>query len=234
MKYERMSDKIGQILSSNNFGDFEVIETLPKRKTLVKFLNTGAIAQFDNSNILRGVIKDPSVCNKIYGWGINDADYAVYETCRVNGKVSITKVCPVYSDWTGILERGCCPKYKENFPTYKDVKVSDDWRYFSNFREWVLNIQPNKKWQSCVPDKDVIYRDNKVYSPSSVVYVCHTINNFTISRKNGRGEYMIGVSIVPSGRFRSAISDPFTNRSEYIGTFDTELEAHKAWQAKKH
>lgn len=51
------------------------------------------------------------------------------------------------------------------------------------------------------------------------------------------GGLMIGVSNQKDTNinpFRSECSNPFTRKRDYLGLFPTELEAHKAWQAKKH
>ena len=45
---------------------------------------------------------------------------------------------------------------------------------------------------------------------------------------------LVTVTIRRKNLYRVECSNPFTGKQEYIGLFATELEAHKAWQAKKH
>lgn len=46
---------------------------------------------------------------------------------------------------------------------------------------------------------------------------------------------MIGVSKNKrTGKYLSCVSNPFTGKGEMLGKFDTELEAHLAWKARKH
>ena len=171
----------------------------------------------------------------IYGWGINDVDYDVYKTEIVHGKQKIVWVCPYYRKWRHILERCLDLKLQQKCPTYKFCTVCDEWRYLSNFIRWV-NSQPNKGWQSCQPDKDILFEGNKCYSPETVVFISGKVNNFILDSGKSRGGYMIGVSYYPKRKknpYLANCNNPFGGKG-YIGGFSTELEAHKAWQAKKH
>ena len=42
-------------------------------------------------------------------------------------------------------------------------------------------------------DKDILFKGNKVYSPETVALVPHAINTLFINRKDGRGDFPIGV-----------------------------------------
>ena len=41
----------------------------------------------------------------VFGWGINDVDYAVHRTEVVNGKHKIVWTCPYYRKWVSIIAR---------------------------------------------------------------------------------------------------------------------------------
>ncbi|QCQ61849.1 putative DNA binding protein [Rheinheimera phage vB_RspM_Barba19A] len=171
----------------------------------------------------------------VYGVGRNDAEYDVYRTEVVNGKQKVVWRCPYYQKWIGILERCLCPKKQARNPTYKGCTVTEDWRYLSNFIKWV-DSQHNKDWQNCEPDKDFLSVGNKHYSPDTVVFVPRKVNNFIIDSINKRGDYMIGVSCEPRSKknpYLAQCSNPFGG-SRRVGLFPTELEAHLAWQTKKH
>ncbi len=161
----------------------------------------------------------------VFGNGINDADYKV----RVNGKL-----CPYYKKWLNMLCRCYDDTYAERNTSYTDCIVCPEWLTFSNFSGWV-DGQPNKDWQSSCLDKDLFLKSSKIYSPETCVFVDNKVNSFIVTRKGMRGEYLIGVDYHTLGnKFNSRCNDPFKVNKPYLGLFKTELEAHKAWQAKKH
>lgn len=174
----------------------------------------------------------------IYGWGVNDVDYNITRHEVVNGKSKRVWTCPYYKKWHSILERCFCLKYQEKKPTYKGCTVSDEWKHLSDFIKWV-DSQPNRDWIDCEPDKDFLSIGNKHYSPDTVVFISKKANKFIPDRSNTKGDYMIGVSYKPykskKNPYEAQCSNPFNKKERgYIGMFPTEIEAHLAWQAKKH
>lgn len=171
----------------------------------------------------------------VYGFGVNDAQYKVTDYTNLDGKYKQIWSCPVYEDWRGILERCFSQAYKTKQPTYQEVNVVEEWKHFSVFRDWVLNIQPNKDWENCVPDKDLLMKGNKLYGPDSVVYIPQSLNNFINDSGTYKNGLMRGVSKVKdSSKFLATCKDPEGLVGRYVGVFSTELEAHLAWKAKKH
>lgn len=172
----------------------------------------------------------------VCGWGINDVDYTVINRSETVGGKKKIKYCPYYSRWLGMITRCFNPKCHKRQPTYKDCTICEDWKYFSNFIKWV-DEQPNKDWINCQPDKDLLVQGNKHYSPETVVFVSKRVNSFITDRNKHRGQYMLGVSYKPKLNvkpYQAKCNDLFTGGQGYLGIFPTELEAHKAWQAKKH
>ena len=172
----------------------------------------------------------------VFGWGINDVDYPVVKAEKVGGNWEIVWSCPYYLDWKKMLERCLYPRCHIKQPTYRGCTVCDEWRYLSNFIKWV-DSQPNKDWKNCQLDKDFLVTDNKHYSPDCVVYITQALNKFLNKSRKGRGRYMIGVSLQSSSKktsYKASCNNPFTTGYGYLGLFTTELEAHKAWQSRKH
>lgn len=174
----------------------------------------------------------------VFGFGINDVNYRVKlkeELPRVNGKRKRKVIwdCPYYHDWQEMLRRGFSELYKKKQPAYKDCTVCEEWKYFSKFIEWV-DSQPNRDWENCDLDKDFLSSGNKHYSPETCVYISGWINRFILTRN--KGTLLIGAQPSCSKKFfRAAVTNPFVSKERvHLGTFKTELEAHKAWQAKKH
>ena len=170
----------------------------------------------------------------IYGFGVNDAPYPVHETEKIGGVFRVVWICPYYVKWTGIIERVFSEKYHKSKPSYVGCTIEPAWKYFTEFVRWV-DSQPNKDWQNCEPDKDFLSEQGKHYGPNTVVFLPNNVNSFIADRKRGRGQHMLGVHFQQrSGKFVAQCCDPFKQNSRQIGYFDNELEAHKAWQAKKH
>jgi len=172
----------------------------------------------------------------VYGVGINDVNYFVCKTSSVGGVNKIIWTCPYYEKWRGMLRRCYSEKHQAKAPTYVGCTVDPDWLYLSNFVKWV-DEQPNRDWQNCHLDKDLLVKDNKHYSPSTAVFVSPIVNTFVIDRGNFRGGCMLGVDLLRDGgwlSYRASCSDPFKVNKQHVGCFKTEMEAHLAWQAKKH
>lgn len=172
----------------------------------------------------------------VCGWGINDVNYVVQKKQYIGGKQKQIWICPYYKDWKTMIQRCYSVEYLKQRPTYKGCTISEEWRYLSNFIKWV-DSQPNKDWQNCEPDKDLLLNNNKHYSPETVVYISRSLNLFITDRGNNRGDLMIGVTPSKGSNknpYRAKCGNPFTGKGEYLGLFPTELEAHKAWQTRKH
>ena len=171
----------------------------------------------------------------VYGVGNNDAGYVVKkweEAGYVNGKRRRKQVwvCPYYNTWKSMIERCYSAKEHERSPNYKGCTVSEEWHTFSNFKAWMEKQQ----WEGKQLDKDLLFEGNKVYSASTCVFVTPMANSFTVDRGAARGECLIGVDLDKrTGRFRAQCNNPFTNKREYLGYFDCELEAHEAWRKRK-
>ena len=171
----------------------------------------------------------------VYGVGINDADYKVNKTSSkmVDGK-RVQKIewrCPFYSTWKSMLERCYSEVYQKRKSTYKGCTVCDEWLTFSSFRAWVVQ----QDYRGKELDKDILLKGNKVYSPETCVFVSKMVNLFMNDNGATRGKHLIGVSwSEASSKFRANCNNPFLNKQEHLGYFDTEQEAHEAWRTKKN
>ena len=167
----------------------------------------------------------------VYGVGVNDADYVIGTSIKVNSKWKTDWTCPFYTVWTSMLKRCYSEKELIRYPTYKGCGVCDEWLTFSNFKAWM----ETQDWEGNQLDKDLLKVGNKVYCPEYCIFVEGTVNNFVVDSGASRGKYMIGVSWhKQNNKFRSYCHNPFTRKGEHLGLFDTELEAHLAWKSRKH
>lgn len=87
-----------------------------------------------------------------------------------------------YNQWTSLVARTKDgSQYKENQPTYKDVRLVED---LSNFDDWCswANEQPCYMWEDengrlFQLDKDLLFEGNQVYSKETVCFLPMTLNS---------------------------------------------------------
>lgn len=131
-----------------------------------------------------------------------------------------------YEAWRSMLERCFNKKTKEKYPTYKDVTCCKEWLNFENFYEWLHSQKNFDKWLNnknwCL-DKDIIIKNNKIYSPDTCCLVPQNINKLFV-RKNLKREFPIGIK-KENNKFSAKCQNPFIGKAEYICMKDTKEEA---------
>lgn len=152
--------KVGDVLCSNNHGEFEIIKIDNYKNVDIKFLTTGTIRTTTKGLALSGGVVDrnyPSV------HGIGYLGYGKYKS-RVNNSKEKT---PEYRCWENMMSR-CYYPLASRYEAYggKGVTVCEEWLNFQTFADWFINnYRPN-----CDLDKDIL-GDGYQYSP----YVCRFI-----------------------------------------------------------
>ena len=163
----------------------------------------------------------------IFGVGLNDADYVVRPTVGGVQKA----MCPYYRKWTNMLQRCYDTNYQKRQTTYTGCEVCDEWKTFSKFRAWM----ETQDWKDKELDKDFLIKGNKLYSPERCCFISKQVNNFCLHKRGRKGEEMLGVC-TRKGVKRDAFVAFGTckDKTLNLGTFKTEIEAHKAWKTNKH
>lgn len=134
---------------------------------------------------------------------------------------------PIYNKWNIMFNRCYSEKYQLEHPTYRGCYVCDEWFDFANFLDWI----EKQDWIGKDLDKDFLFEGNKVYSPSTCLLLPQEINKFITIRTNDRGDTPLGVTHTRSGYkkpFRAQCND-YNGKRCTVGTFYTEMEAHKAY-----
>ena len=161
----------------------------------------------------------------VFGWGINDADYVTEST--VDGKrVS----CKFYKTWQSMIQRCYSKKFYIQRPTYIGCSVCEEWKYFSNFKQWM----EQQDWEGKQLDKDLLIKDNKIYSPTACVFIDRKLNLFLTDRKKSRGDYPIGVCWDKNANKFMAQCNNGKGKPTYLGLFTCPNQAHEAWRKCKH
>jgi len=119
-----------------------------------------------------GRIKYPYQPN-VYGVGyVGEGKYPKY----VNNKNT-----KAYDLWNGMLQRCYSKEYQEKKPTYIGTTVCKEWHNFQVFAKWFHEESNYKEgWHL---DKDLLSKDNKVYSPNTCVFIPPALNSFLTNVK---------------------------------------------------
>ena len=209
---------LGKTFSSNNFGDFIVVDYVNNKDITVEFIATGYQTKTTTKEINQGKIADrlkPSV----FGVGIIGNKYPT----TINRKST-----KHYVLWKSMLERCYGNSNHKPSVSYKSCSVNGDFKYYTYFYEW-CNEQVGFK-DGFNLDKDLLTKGNKVYSESTCVFLPNEINLALSTKKSQRGESLIGVRKTKTG-YQSRCNIRGKNYS--LGVFNTEIEAFNAYKQAK-
>lgn len=132
-----------------------------------------------------------------------------------------------YRTWKSMLERCYSDKYHQKEPTYIGCSVCEEWKVYSVFKRWF----DENYVEGYALDKDILVKNNKVYSPDTCCFVPHVINALFIKHDGKRGKYPIGVSAY-NKKFCARINVP-PKGSVWLGSFNTPKEAFVAYKFAK-
>lgn len=167
---------------------------------------------------------------RVYGVGINDANYKVHLTEWVDGIQNTVWTCPFYVKWVSMLARCYSSAFIIKSPSYSGCSVAPEWHVFSCFRQWM----EQHDWQGKDLDKDLISQGNKVYGPEHCLFVSRDTNTFILECNSSRGIWPIGVSFNKArGRFMSRCQDVTTKKVRFLGWFESPEDAHQEWLSFK-
>lgn len=167
----------------------------------------------------------------VFGVGVNDADYPVEIKIEVgkgpNGKRRRKTIwsCPFYVKWKQMLERCYSVKFQNKQPTYVGCLVIDEWLTFSNFKSWM----EKQDWQDKDLDKDILVNGNRIYSPSTCIFIDHKINTFVMDFKKSKANLMPGVDFHKHAKKYRASCNNGNGKKVTLGYFEKEIDAHVSW-----
>jgi len=210
----------GSVFKTNKYGDVVVLEYNNARDVTIKFLNTGNIRKTGTPEIINGEIRDNEAF-PVYKVGVMDIPNAVKRGPKPKS----------YNAWNGMLQRCYNEHIRSNLPTYSDCEVSDDFKYYSKFKEW-SEKQIGYDQDGWALDKDILVRGNKVYSAETCAFVPTEINCLIHTGKSYRGLLPQGVVLSSNKkRYRARVS--MGGKYYDQGTFDTPEEAFMKYKEVK-
>ena len=215
-------DCVGKVCKSKSSGDFKILKYNDKTNVEIQFLKTGFKTVVELGHIRNGNVKDPYVPS-VCGVGILGTKYSP----TVNGV--LTKE---YMLWCSMLKRCYSDTCKKKQPTYEGCEVSDNFKSYEYFYEWCHKQIGfgNEGWQL---DKDLLTKGNKIYSESTCIFIPREINQILVKSTASRGKYLIGVCWDKTKKAFKASVNKNKGKQAYLGLFNTELEAFKAYKQAK-
>ena len=219
-------DCVGKVCKSKLSGDFKIVKYNDAKDVEIQFLNTGYEAVVQLGHIKSGEVKDKYLPS-VHGVGILGTKYP----SRVNGV--LTKE---YDLWHSMLQRCYSDVYKKKYPTYEGCKVSDNFLYYEYFYEWChkqIGFDDDGNGNPFHLDKDLLTKGNKVYSESICIFIPSEINLLLVKCTASRGEHLIGVHWCNTNKAFVAQVRKNKGKSEYLGSFNTEIEAFNAYKVAK-
>ena len=213
---------VGNVFKSKSTGDFKIVKYNNAKNVEIQFLKTGYEMTVELGSIRNGYVKDPyapSVC----GVGVLGTKYQP----TINGVKT-----KEYTLWYSMLTRCYSDACEKKNQTYIGCEVSNKFKSYEYFYEWCQKQVGfgNEGWQL---DKDLLIKGNKVYNENVCVFIPQEINSMLVKCTASRGEHLIGVSWNDTCKaFEARVRKNKGNR-EYLGLFNTEIEAFNAYKIAK-
>ena len=140
-----------------------------------------------------------------------------------------------YNKWMNMLKRCFDNKYKEKYPTYKSATCCDRWLCFANFLEDFEILKQEYNWDDDIKlnlDKDILNKNNKIYSLENCVLVPDYINSLFIKSDASRGQYPIGVCYNKQRKKYQARCN-VNGKLKSLGLYNSLEEAFNAYKVAK-
>lgn len=217
-------DRLGKE-SYNNFGSKIIITKYNNKRDIDIYFPqynwTAKNRQY--CNFKTGAIKCPYE-PRAWGYGyLGEGKYTFFKD---------KKPTKCYQAWNNMLSRCFNDKRKETFPTYKYCTVSDEWLNYQNFAKWFEENYYEIDGDYMCLDKDILVKNNKIYSKDTCLIVPNFINTIFTNHKLARGDYPVGVTYHKRDEIYEAKMQKF-GKCIYLGRFDNEIDAFYSYKKER-
>ena len=220
------NEKLGQTVMQKCGEICFIVEYVDAKDITVQFKTTNELVKTEYGAFVKGNVKS-HFTPTVYGVGIT----GLQPTRDENGEKFDSYKC-----WQNMLQRCYSAKFQEKYPTYKGCSVSDEWLYYPNFKNWYDTNYYEINNKTSQLDKDVLIKDNKMYSPDTCVFVPQFINKLFTKRQNDRGAFPIGVNYDKASKkyvARLRVFKDGKSVKKHLGYFDTAIEAFEVYKQNK-
>ena len=133
-----------------------------------------------------------------------------------------------YDIWVNIIHRCYNMKLLLKFPEYRGCYVAEEWLYYPNFKAWFDENYCEDGYLS----KDLINKDNKVYSKETCVFIPQEINYLVSNHFTSKNGLPIGISF--NTELNKYVAQMRKRRKIVrLGSHTTVEEAYQAYKKAK-
>lgn len=215
-------DRTGEIKINNQGCLMKIIKYNNRRNIDIQFEDGIILFNKRYDVFKKGQIKNPYF-PEIYGVGYFGENNSNIKTNSEE-----------YYYWNNMLKRCYSLKYQKEQITYIDCKVCNEWLNFQNFVKWFRKNYYRIENERMQLDKDILIKNNKIYSPDTCIFVPQNINNLFTKRQNKRGDLPIGVTYYKrNNKYGAQCCHLEKGKSRYLGLYDTPEEAFDMYKTEK-
>ena len=219
---KQLNKYLGMQVETNRCGTCVIIDYKGYDRVTVRFICPEYEKDCQLGTLLKGEVINP-----------------YYPTIHGKGFIGVGKYTSkdkkLYDLWTAMLGRCYAEVAIEKHKAYKDVEVCEDWLNFQNFAEWCdkskffhFSDSRGKRYQL---DKDLLSKGNKIYSPDTCCFIPQEVNKLIARKTIDTGK--TGVYYHDkNGKFSAQVRQG-GQKFKFLGYFDTEESASKAYRAAK-
>lgn len=221
---EKAEMRLGESRINTNGSMMTIVEYVNFADVTVEFVDTGELIKTTYGSFKSGKIRS-KLDKCVYGRGyVGIGDYLPY----VDGKITSAYTC-----WQNMMKRAYSVAFKDKQKSYEGVTVCDEWHNFQVFAKFYEENYYELENDRVELDKDLLVKDNKVYSPSTCVFIPQRLNTLLTGNRVNKGVYPVGVNYHKATKKFAAQCRIGIGSPKYLGLFNTPMEAFAVYKEFK-
>lgn len=210
--------KIGEIRYNKLGTPMRIVDIRSSDDITIEFLDLHNMKKKTTySNFKNGGIKNP------YDRSIKGVGY-LGEGKYMTGQSFYDR--KAFGIWTGMIDRVYNEEKRSKYETYSDCIICDEWQNYQSFRGWYDKEFYQVGTERMHIDKDILYKNNRVYSPQTCLIVPQRINMLFMHKSNKYG-LPNGITPMANGRYSASYN------GKQIGKYNSLEEATVAHDKEK-
>lgn len=215
---KRTESKLGEIRNNNFNTPMKIIEYINAGNIRVKILDEyGFEMDSTYQNFKEGKVRNPYDKTT---YGVGYMGVGKY-TCNPSNFGFF-----MYCVWRRMLNRCYNEKDREDNKTYEDCEACKEWHNYQNFAQWYEDNYYTVGKGRMHLDKDILIKDNKLYSPDTCLIVPQRINMIFMGKTN-KWNLPSGISMSQTGKYITSYN------TKHLGNLNTLEEAIAAHDKEK-